>query len=317
MIEQRSERLISKHLIDPDTKQPRKDFNDVLLQELRDSIITIGQQMPIAVFEKEDNRFQIVVGERRWRAFHLIESSAYEDMRAFVVPANTNALLWQMAENINRAGLNPLEEAQGYQRLLDEQKFSQEKIAAAVGKSQIYISRSLMLLKLPESAQKLVARGSLRPAAARVLVQRCATQGQMADTIAELSKQMQGIKRITTSAINRYLDAQQAPRNLHLRAKRTVDSTVASSEEAPIMPTRHDEQTASAERVTETSAVQRFISDLVGAGDDLESFVRVDVFAERWQGMEQSDQKELLQALVRISNLSQELHRRVMEAAGA
>jgi ParB family chromosome partitioning protein len=135
--------------------QPRQYFDPEKLQELANSIkSTNGLLQPIVVRPLTSNRFEIVAGERRWRAAQI---AGLTDISCLVFPyTDEQALQASIIENISRDDLNPIEEAQAYQRLIDEFHYLHEEVAASSGKSRTAITNSLRLLKLDTRVQKLL-----------------------------------------------------------------------------------------------------------------------------------------------------------------
>ena len=154
----------------PNEFQPRGHVDDAKLQELAQSIKTNGVIQPIVVRRMGD-RFQIIAGERRWRAAKLAGLLRVPIAIRDVGPGQERSLL-QMAliENIQRENLNPIEEAVAYRRLADEFHLKQEEIATAVGKDRASVANFLRLLKLPEEIRSEVATGRLSMGHARALL---------------------------------------------------------------------------------------------------------------------------------------------------
>lgn len=148
--------------------QPRRQFDDEVLHELADSIEKNGIMQPIVVRAIGPNRYEIIAGERRFRASQLAKLS---EVPVIIREVNdAQALELALIENIQRADLNPLEEAAGYHRLMQEFKYTQEKLASVVGKSRSHVANLLRLLDLPESIKKLVDAGQLSMGHARALL---------------------------------------------------------------------------------------------------------------------------------------------------
>src|SRR2546430_3712177 len=154
----------------PNEFQPRTHVDDARLQELAQSIKTNGVIQPIVVRRMGD-RFQIIAGERRWRAAKLAGLLRVPIAVRDVAPGQEQSLL-QMAliENIQRENLNPIEEALAYRRLADEFQLKQEDIASAVGKDRASVANFLRLLKLPDEVRNEVASGRLSMGHARALL---------------------------------------------------------------------------------------------------------------------------------------------------
>jgi ParB family chromosome partitioning protein len=135
--------------------QPRRHFDPEQLRELAESIKTThGLLQPIVVRPLSSGQFEIIAGERRWRAAQL---AGLTEISCLVsVFSDEQALQASIIENINRADLNPIEEAQAYQRLIDEFSYLHDEVAAAVGKSRAKVSNALRLLKLDPRVQELL-----------------------------------------------------------------------------------------------------------------------------------------------------------------
>ena len=153
--------------IEPHPGQPRRVFQEEALSELAESIRARGVIQPIVV-RPHDGRYQIVAGERRWRAA--------QKARLHEIPAivrnfdDTETLEVALVENIQRQDLNAIEEAQGYKRLVEEFGHSQEELGRLVHKSRSHVANLLRLLDLPEGVQRLVGEGALTMGHARALV---------------------------------------------------------------------------------------------------------------------------------------------------
>ncbi len=157
-------------MIAANAEQPRRHFDQALLEELADSIRAKGVLQPIVVrpVDEAEGRFQIVAGERRWRAAQI---AGLHKVPA-VVRTLTDSEVLELAiiENIQREDLNPVEEAAGYRSLIDRFGHSQEQIASALGKSRSHIANLLRLLNLPESVQEHLRAGRLTAGHARALI---------------------------------------------------------------------------------------------------------------------------------------------------
>ena len=170
---QSSERLKSVHLVDisrisPHPDQPRRHFDEDALQELSDSILQRGVIQPIIVRKRGDDSFQIVAGERRWRAA--------QRARLHQIPAiirdftDAETLEIALIENVQREDLNPVEEAEAYSRLVAQFGHSQEALGKLVGKSRSHVANLMRLLDLPGSVLDAVKNGKLTMGHARTLV---------------------------------------------------------------------------------------------------------------------------------------------------
>ena len=154
--------------IEPNRAQPRKDFYDEALAGLADSIAQHGVLQPLLVRPLLGGGYQIVAGERRWRAARMAGVSEVP----VVIREMSDHEVMELAliENLQREDLTPLEEAQGYQSLIDQYGMTQEEISRTVGKSRPAVANALRLLHLPEDLQALVSAGKLSAGHARTLL---------------------------------------------------------------------------------------------------------------------------------------------------
>ena len=158
---------LSIDAISPNPNQPRKDFNDKALRDLSASLRQSGLLQPLVV-RRFGDRYQLIVGERRWRAAKL---AGFERVPAVVREASdAESLELALVENLLREDLNPIEEAEAYQRLLAEFGWTQEELAQRVGRDRSSIANCLRLLKLPELIQADLRSGRLTMGHARALV---------------------------------------------------------------------------------------------------------------------------------------------------
>jgi ParB family chromosome partitioning protein len=154
--------------IEPNPRQPRQVFDDEALDELKISIQEVGFLQPIVVRETRGDSYELVMGERRWRA---AQSIGRETIPAIVRDTRDDAMLRDaLLENIHRANLNPLEEAAAYQQLLEEFGATHEELARRIGRSRPQISNTIRLLNLPPQVQRRVAAGVLSAGHARALL---------------------------------------------------------------------------------------------------------------------------------------------------
>lgn len=154
--------------VEPDRSQPRRDFDEVKLAELAGSIKEHGVITPIIVKKLDTGFYQIVAGERRWRASKIAEAKTIPA----IVRDMTKEEFYQisMIENLQRQDLNPVEEAKGYKRLMDEFNFTQETISKKLGKSRSSVANSLRILNLPKEIISLLENGRLSLGHAKVLL---------------------------------------------------------------------------------------------------------------------------------------------------
>jgi ParB family chromosome partitioning protein len=161
-------REIPPNQIEPNPKQPRQVFEEDALAELVHSIREFGLMQPIVVRQLGPSRYQLVMGERRWRASQM---AGLEAIPAIVRETQDDSLLRDaLLENIHRVQLNPLEEAAAYQQLLEEFEVTHEELAAKLGRSRPVITNTIRLLKLPIAVQRRVAAGILSAGHARALL---------------------------------------------------------------------------------------------------------------------------------------------------
>ncbi len=160
--------LVPIERIVPNPDQPRRDFTQDQLEELAASIREKGVIQPLIVREKDGGTYEIVAGERRWRASQMAQLHelpvvvrSYDD---------TEVLEIAIIENIQRADLNPVEEAAGYRALMDRFGHTQEKLSEALGKSRSHIANLMRLLMLPDDVQDMLKRGDLTAGHARALI---------------------------------------------------------------------------------------------------------------------------------------------------
>ena len=154
----------------PNKYQPRKIFNETSLEELTNSIKERGIIQPIIVRNSNDDKskYEIIAGERRWLA---AQRAGLHEVPVVITEANDlKSLEFAIVENVQRDDLNPLEEAQGYKRLIDEFSYDQEKVSKFIGKSRSYITNSLRILTLPEDVIKLIESRKLTTGHAKILV---------------------------------------------------------------------------------------------------------------------------------------------------
>jgi ParB family transcriptional regulator, chromosome partitioning protein len=154
--------------INPNPKQPRQVFDEEALNELEHSIREFGLMQPIVVREIEDDQYELIMGERRWRAS---QEAGQETIPAIVRQTDDNDMLRDaLLENLHRSQLNPLEEASAYSQLLEDFGCTHEDLATRIGRSRPQISNTLRLLKLSPAVQRRVAAGVLSAGHARSLL---------------------------------------------------------------------------------------------------------------------------------------------------
>ena len=154
----------------PNQYQPRKNFDEANLEDLTNSLKERGMIQPIIVRKSnnENSKFEIIAGERRWLA---AQKAGIHNVPVVITEADDlKSLEFAIVENVQRHDLNPLEEAQGYKRLIDEFSYDQEKVSKFIGKSRSYITNSLRILTLPDDVIKLIESKKLSTGHAKILV---------------------------------------------------------------------------------------------------------------------------------------------------
>jgi len=154
--------------VEPNPLQPRKIFDDEELQALSDSIAEHGIIQPLAVRPAGNGYYQIIAGERRWRAARM---AGLREVPVLILDADDRAVMeMALIENLQRQDLNPIEEANGYKTLMEEYGLTQEETAARVGKSRPAVTNSLRLLSLPQALQDMLSDGLLSSGHARAIL---------------------------------------------------------------------------------------------------------------------------------------------------
>ena len=165
-VETKTNKLSLSEIV-PNKYQPRKNFDEENLEDLTNSIKQRGVIQPIIV-RRSNSKYEIIAGERRWLA---ARRAGLHDIPVVVTEADDlKSLEFAIVENVQRHDLNPLEEAQGYKRLIDEFSYDQEKVSRFIGKSRSYITNTLRLLNLPEEVLKLVENKKITAGHAKILV---------------------------------------------------------------------------------------------------------------------------------------------------
>ena len=166
--EENAYKLLPLHRVEPNPEQPRQDFDQEELEALADSIRTHGILQPLTVRQTSDGYYQIIAGERRWRAARMAELT---EVPAIVVEADDKtATELALIENLQRQDLNSVEEALGYQTLIQDFGLTQEEAAARVGKSRPAVANALRLLTLDEAVLEMLRTGALTAGHARAIL---------------------------------------------------------------------------------------------------------------------------------------------------
>lgn len=212
-------------LLEPNDYQPRGPMEDGRLEDLAQSIRTNGIIQPIVVRQIEDGRFQIIAGERRWRA---AQRAGLQKVPVVVKDVETHEkqrrLEMALIENIQRENLNPIEEAHAYQKLTSEFGLKHEEIAAQVGKDRSSVANTLRLLRLPEEVRAEVASGRLAMGHARAIVSLAseADQRRIAREVITRNLSVREteaiVKKASTTAGTADGDARARQKDVHTRA---------------------------------------------------------------------------------------------------
>lgn len=189
------ETLIKLSKIEPNEEQPRKKFDEESLQELADSIKEYGILQPLLV-KKNGDMYRIIAGERRWRAAKI---AGLKEIPVIIREYDRQqSVEIALIENVQRADLNPIEEAFAYQQLMQEFGLKQEEIASRVGKNRATITNSIRLLKLAEPVQKLLIDGAISSGHARALlgIDDAKKQAEVAKNIVEKGLSVREVEKL-------------------------------------------------------------------------------------------------------------------------
>ena len=160
--------LLPIHKVEPNPDQPRQDFDEEELSALSDSISVHGIIQPLTVREMPSGYYQIIAGERRWRAARI---AGLSEVPAVIMEADDKKTMeMALIENLQRQDLNPMEEAMGYRTLMEDYNLTQEEAASRVGKSRPALANALRLLALPQPVQEMVRNGALTAGHARAIL---------------------------------------------------------------------------------------------------------------------------------------------------
>jgi ParB family chromosome partitioning protein len=238
-------------------RNPRRLFTDAELDELSVSIRERGIIQPIVVRALQDDNFEIIAGERRWRA---AQRAGLHDVPIAVVEANdAQSLEYAIIENVQRTDLNPIEEASGYLALMDDFNRTQEDVAQIVGKSRPHVANTIRLLKLSEPIKQLVRSGKISAGHARLLV------GQP------------NAERIAQEIVDRGLSVRQVEAQLQDATSRTDDKQ------------RTGKQRAGGTKDADTRALEKRLSDALGLAVSLDHQGEGGTLRIKYRNLEQLD----------------------------
>lgn len=208
--------------IEPSREQPRKNFDQEKLQSLAESIAQHGVVQPIIV-KKQDKGYSIIAGERRWRAAKL---AGLKTIPAIIKDLSSREIMEiALIENIQREDLNPIEEAEAYQKLMDEHGLTQEILSKLVGKSRAAIANSVRLLTLSEKVKEMIVGEVLTPGHARTLitVEDAEKQAKLADTIVQ--------RNMNVRETENFVNEQLHPKESKTHKKTNKDVNILDIEE--------------------------------------------------------------------------------------
>ena len=207
-LEKSAYQLLPIYKVEPNPDQPRQDFDEEELQALADSITVHGIIQPLTVREMPNGYYQIIAGERRWRAARMANLS---DVPAVIIEADDKkAMELALIENLQRQDLNPLEEALGYQTLMNEYGLTQEDAARSVGRSRPAVTNAMRLLMLTPPVMEMVEKGKLSAGHARAILSVSEPSKQLA-AANEIIKKNYSVRKAEQLAARIAREPRQAP----------------------------------------------------------------------------------------------------------
>ena len=215
-----ADRTIPIEFIARSHRNPRRHFDESELQDLASSIRQHGIVQPVVVRTTGESRYEIIAGERRWRAAQL---AGFTEIPVIVRDVDDRtALELAIVENVQRSDLNPLEEALGYEQLIAEHGYTQNDLGEIIGKSRSHVANSLRLLKLPDQVRDMLAEGSLSAGHARALVS-TSDPSTLARTIVSKGMSVRDAERLAQNDIK----AQTEPKETRPDADHKDSDTIA------------------------------------------------------------------------------------------
>ena len=262
-LEQSAYRMLPIYKVEPNPEQPRRDFNEEELQALADSIRIHGIIQPLTVRETSSGYYQIIAGERRWRAARLAQMN---EIPVVVMEADDKkAMELALIENLQRQDLNPVEEALGYQSLIEEYGLTQEEAASRVGKARPTVTNALRLLGLCQEVLESLRKGEITAGHARAIL-----------TLKSEKKQTEAMKKIIALGLS-------------VRAAETLCKNMAKE------PTPEKKEVFAVNYVAEC---EKQLSKHLGRGVKIVNGKRKGRFELEFYG--QDDLQNLLDALMKI-----------------
>lgn len=253
--------------VEPRADQPRKSFDEEALAELSDSIARLGVIQPITVRRLSDGFYQIIAGERRWRAARL---AGLQEVPIRILEADDQrAMELALVENLQREDLNPIEEAKGYKTLIEEYKMTQETVSESVGKSRPAVANAMRLLSLPESVLAMVEDGRLSAGHARALL-----------------------------AIKDELKLQRAAEKVTLESLSVRQTEKLAAKTASEQDTEPEETAKRDSEVDYTAEAEKMLSEAMGRGVHIKDNRKKGKIELDYYGAD--DREELIRALLRF-----------------
>lgn len=210
--------MLKLDLVQPNKEQPRKTFDEEKINELAESIKNYGVLQPLLV-QKNGSFYEIIAGERRWRA---AKAAGLKEIPAVLKEySKQEAMEISLIENVQRADLNPIEEALGYRQLIDEFGLTQEEIAVRVAKSRVAITNTMRLLKLDEQIQNMLVQGVITSGHARALL-------SLEDTTMQLKAAKEVLdKKLSVRETERLVKRMQKEASGEKKEEKKPDETLA------------------------------------------------------------------------------------------
>lgn len=220
---------IAADLISSNPYQPRMNFEPAALEELKKSIISNGLIQPITVRRTTANKYQLVSGERRLRAYKEI---GYKEIPAYIIQVDSDEIMLALAliENIQREKLNPIEVGKAYKRLMEECHLTQEQIADKVGKDRTTVANTIRLLKLPVKIQECIIDETISSGHARALINLPGEDLQLY-ALDKILKDNLSVRKVEYLVKKLITEGIPEKRTVHLKTTKHFDSNIAAAED--------------------------------------------------------------------------------------